>query len=143
MFLVAVARPRKLSDGEKYQELMVNKVVPAIKARMPAATTRTIFVQQDGALSHTKQGGGKWWRLHCSITQPPSSPDLNVLGLTFFHSIQRLEKDAGVGTAGEPPWRRSMCTRMRPWSVPGAAFLPSSARSWGARVTPTSPFLTT
>ncbi|CAN0510425.1 unnamed protein product, partial [Discosporangium mesarthrocarpum] len=95
MFLVAVARPRMISDGvwfdgkigiwpivdtlaairssknrkkgtmmlkpatlnaERYKELMVDEVIPAIKARMPRLPGHTIFVQQDGAKPHTGRG---------------------------------------------------------------------------------------
>ncbi|CAN0234529.1 unnamed protein product, partial [Discosporangium mesarthrocarpum] len=68
--------------------------------------TRTIFVQQDDPLSHTKGGvveaieesGGSYIAVQ---TQPPNSYGLNLLDLSFFHPIQRLRDDAGVGTAGE------------------------------------------
>ncbi|CAM9346119.1 unnamed protein product, partial [Discosporangium mesarthrocarpum] len=43
---------------ERYKELMINKVIPAIKARMPRPPGHTIFVQQDGAKPYT--GGGSW-----------------------------------------------------------------------------------
>ncbi|CAM9325170.1 unnamed protein product, partial [Discosporangium mesarthrocarpum] len=80
-------------DGEKYQELMVNKVVPAIKARMPGATTRTIFVQQDGRVVEAiEESNGGYIAVE---TQPPNSPDLNMLDRSFFHSIHRLKDDAG------------------------------------------------
>ncbi|CAM9379323.1 unnamed protein product [Discosporangium mesarthrocarpum] len=78
MFLAAVARPRIISDGvwfdcktgiwpiakpatvnaERYKELMIDKVIPAIKARMPRPLGHTILVHQDGAKPHT--GGGPW-----------------------------------------------------------------------------------
>ncbi|CAM9846246.1 unnamed protein product [Discosporangium mesarthrocarpum] len=43
-------------NAERYKELMIDKVIPAIKARMPRPPSHTIFVQQDGAKPHT--GGG-------------------------------------------------------------------------------------
>ncbi|CAN0389329.1 unnamed protein product [Discosporangium mesarthrocarpum] len=42
---------------ERYKELMIDKVIPAIKARMPRPPGHTIFVQQDGAKPHTGVGG--------------------------------------------------------------------------------------
>ncbi|CAN0511225.1 unnamed protein product, partial [Discosporangium mesarthrocarpum] len=36
-------------NAERYKELMIDKVIPAIKARMPRPPGHTIFVQQDGA----------------------------------------------------------------------------------------------
>ncbi|CAN0507495.1 unnamed protein product [Discosporangium mesarthrocarpum] len=47
-------------DAERYKELMIDKVIPAIKARMRRPPGHTIFVQQDGAKPHT--GGGGSWR---------------------------------------------------------------------------------
>ncbi|CAM9678782.1 unnamed protein product, partial [Discosporangium mesarthrocarpum] len=93
MFLVAMARPRQLSngawfdgmtaiwpvteiakpkrstknraagdketkpvtmDGEQYKQMMIKEVIPAVKARMPGAYTRTIWVQQDSAKTHAR-----------------------------------------------------------------------------------------
>ncbi|CAN0353885.1 unnamed protein product, partial [Discosporangium mesarthrocarpum] len=34
-------------NAERYKELMIDKVIPAIKARMPRPPGHTIFVQQD------------------------------------------------------------------------------------------------
>ncbi|CAM9157009.1 unnamed protein product, partial [Discosporangium mesarthrocarpum] len=39
-------------NAERYKELMIDKVVPAIKARIPRPSGHTIFVQQDGAKPH-------------------------------------------------------------------------------------------
>ncbi|CAN0501612.1 unnamed protein product, partial [Discosporangium mesarthrocarpum] len=44
-------------NAERYKELMTDKVIPAIKARMPRLPGHTIFVQQDGAKPHTGGGG--------------------------------------------------------------------------------------
>ncbi|CAM9611901.1 unnamed protein product [Discosporangium mesarthrocarpum] len=57
MFPAAVARSRMISDGV-YNELMIDKVIPGIKARMPRPPGHTIFVQQDGAKPHTGGGDG-------------------------------------------------------------------------------------
>ncbi|CAM9358512.1 unnamed protein product [Discosporangium mesarthrocarpum] len=43
-------------NAERYKELMIDKVIPAIKARMPRPPGHTNFVKQDGARPHT--GGG-------------------------------------------------------------------------------------
>ncbi|CAM9580406.1 unnamed protein product [Discosporangium mesarthrocarpum] len=71
---------------------MIDKVIPAIKARMPRPPGHTIFVQHDGAKSHT--GGGDMEAIQAKAgdsiileTQPANSPDLNVNDLGFFHSI--------------------------------------------------------
>ncbi|CAN0468503.1 unnamed protein product, partial [Discosporangium mesarthrocarpum] len=92
-------------NAERYNELMFDKVIPAIKARMPRPPGHTIFVQQDGAKPHT--GGGameaiqaRAWDIIILETQPANSPDLNVNvnDLGFFHYIQQLKEDVGVSS---------------------------------------------
>ncbi|CAN0282995.1 unnamed protein product [Discosporangium mesarthrocarpum] len=43
--------------AERYKDFMIDKVIPAIKARMPRPPGHTVFVQQDGAKPHTGGGG--------------------------------------------------------------------------------------
>ncbi|CAM9889093.1 unnamed protein product [Discosporangium mesarthrocarpum] len=76
-------------NAERYKELMIDKVIPAIKVRMPRPPGHTIFVQQVGAKPHT--GGGGW-------RQPANLPDLNVNDLGFFYSIQQLKEDVGLSS---------------------------------------------
>ncbi|CAN0456032.1 unnamed protein product [Discosporangium mesarthrocarpum] len=90
-------------NAERYKELMIDKVIPAIKARMPRPPGHMIFVQQDGAKPHT--GGGVMEAIQAKArdsiileTQPANSPDLNVNDLGFFHSIQQLREDVGVSS---------------------------------------------
>ncbi|XP_021306339.1 uncharacterized protein LOC110431559, partial [Sorghum bicolor] len=83
---------------EVSREFMLNKVLPAIKAKWPAEERGLpIFIQQDNAKTHiavddpafvqAAQADGWDIRLTC---QPPNSPDLNVLDLGFFAAIQAL-----------------------------------------------------
>ncbi|CAN0268905.1 unnamed protein product [Discosporangium mesarthrocarpum] len=77
---------------------------PPSKAKMPWPPGHTIFVQQDGAKSHTKKGVMKAIQTEAGTsiileTRPSNSPDLNVNDLGFFHSIQQLKEDVGVTTA--------------------------------------------
>ncbi|CAM9494110.1 unnamed protein product [Discosporangium mesarthrocarpum] len=90
-------------NAERYKELMIDKVIPAIKARTPRPPRHTIFVQQDGAKPHT--GGGVMEAIQAKTegsiileTQPANSPELNVNDLGFFHSIQELKEDVGVSS---------------------------------------------
>ncbi|CAM9305971.1 unnamed protein product, partial [Discosporangium mesarthrocarpum] len=145
MLLTAVARPRMISDGvrfdgnidmwpiadtvaatrssknckkgtmmlkpamvtaDRYKELMIDKVIPAIKARMSVPPGHTIFVQQDGAKPHTDTGGGVMEAIQATAgdstileTQPANSSDLNVNELGFFHSIKQLKEDVGVSSS--------------------------------------------
>ena len=77
---------------------MINFLLPAIKARWPAAERgMPIFIQQDNAKTHipvddpefvaAAQADGWDIRLRC---QPPNSPDLNILDLGFFAALQSL-----------------------------------------------------
>jgi hypothetical protein len=83
---------------EVSREFMLNKVLPAIKAKWPAEERGLpIFIQQDNGKTHiavddpafvqAAQADGWDIRLTC---QPPNSPDLNVLDLGFFAAIQAL-----------------------------------------------------
>ncbi|CAM9749740.1 unnamed protein product [Discosporangium mesarthrocarpum] len=107
-------------NGERYK-LMIEEVIPEIKARKPRPRGNTIFVQQGGAKPHTGKGGMD--AIHDAAgdniileTQPANSPDLNVNALGFSHSIQQLKEDVGV-TGGEElveaPWRPSRSTLWR------------------------------
>jgi hypothetical protein len=80
------------------REWLVNKVLPAIKAKWPASEHgQTIYIQQDNARTHipvddpvfcaAAQADGWDIRLIC---QPPNSPDLNILDLGFFAALQSL-----------------------------------------------------
>ena len=83
---------------------MVNKVLPAIRAKWPREdVNKPIFIQQDNAPSHLKlddpiffeaaKQEGLDIRLIC---QPPNSLDFNILDLGFFRAIQAIQykKDA-------------------------------------------------
>ena len=76
------------------REFMINQVLPAIK--WPREDVgNPIFIQQDNAPSHLKlddplfcehaKRDGFDMRL---ISQPPNSPDFNILDLGFFRAIQ-------------------------------------------------------
>ncbi|CAM9453220.1 unnamed protein product [Discosporangium mesarthrocarpum] len=76
-------------DGEQYKQMIKKEVTPAIKARTPGASTRTIWVQQDGAKPYTRMGSLRplRQRLGESSHWKPSHPNPNVLDLGFSHSI--------------------------------------------------------
>ncbi|CAM0144787.1 unnamed protein product [Urochloa decumbens] len=80
------------------RDFLINKVLPALKAKWPAEERgMPIFIQQDNAHTHiavddpafvqAAQADGWDIRLTC---QPPNSPELNVLDLGFFAAIQAL-----------------------------------------------------
>ena len=75
-----------------------DQIVPAIKAKWPQdGAERVIFTQQDNARAHISQDDPEWQMAHKQdgftfilIQQPANSPDLNILDLRFFRSIQSL-----------------------------------------------------
>lgn len=86
-------------DKQVYRQFLLEKLIPAIKAKWPRRTaSQPIFVQQDNAKPHISptdeqfvlagSSNGFDIRLRC---QPPNSPDFNVLDLGFFNAIQSLQ----------------------------------------------------
>mmetsp|Transcript_27346 Transcript_27346/g.38668 ORF Transcript_27346/g.38668 Transcript_27346/m.38668 type:complete len:87 (+) Transcript_27346:523-783(+) len=81
--------------------MLINKVLPAIVEKCPMGMKiGTIKIQQDdNALSHIKINDPAFLQavaqtnldiqLYC---QPPNSPDLNVLDLGFFRSLQTMQE---------------------------------------------------
>jgi hypothetical protein len=81
---------------EVSRDYLVNKVLPAIKEKWPPQERGTpVFIQHDNAKTHVvvddpffgeaASVDGFDIRLMC---QPPNSPDLNILDLGFFSSLQ-------------------------------------------------------
>ena len=91
-------------DRDKYREMMINDVVPAIQSNFPTceqARYGTIYIQQDGAPSHiiTRNEDDMWYEEMESlgvseriklVTQPANSPDVNINDLGFFNSLQSM-----------------------------------------------------
>ncbi|CAM9642581.1 unnamed protein product [Discosporangium mesarthrocarpum] len=93
-------------DGERYKKLMIEALIPAIKACMPRPEGHTVFVQQDGAMPHTKVGIIETIEEavrgdNVKETQSDNSPDLDVNDLRFFYSIHQLKEYAGVTNTQE------------------------------------------
>ncbi|KAF0703711.1 hypothetical protein AaE_015265 [Aphanomyces astaci] len=82
-----------------YKKMLIDNVIPAIKAKWPAESSRSVVIQQDNARPHVAPwdaavvsactSDGWSMSLKC---QPPNSPDLNVLDLGFFRAIQSLQQ---------------------------------------------------
>eukprot|EP00171_Calliarthron_tuberculosum_P004483 IDg4483t1 len=83
-----------------YRSFLVEKVLLAIREKWPSSKCQTIGVQQDNARPHVSvrddaivdAGKVDSWniRLKC---QTANSPDLNVLDLVFYNSIQSLQHE--------------------------------------------------
>ncbi|KAJ0394738.1 hypothetical protein ATCC90586_008852 [Pythium insidiosum] len=94
-----VLRNVETVDREAYKAVLIYDIIPAIKAKWPASgKKRTIWIQHDSAKPHVPvndpdviaagTSGGWDIRMRC---QPADSPDLNVLDLGYFRSIQSLQ----------------------------------------------------
>lgn len=92
----------------RYRDFLVNKVLPAVRARWPGRN-RNITIQQDGASAHIDDDDAAFvaagqrglWNIKLE-TQPPKSPDFNVLDLSFFRALQSHQWRSGfVNTLDE------------------------------------------
>jgi hypothetical protein len=84
-----------------YRKLIENEALPAVFEVMPWAGLggRKLVIQHDGATPHTGDGNTAYWPKMIAerfpgrniefVVQPAQSPDLNVLDLGFFSSLQR------------------------------------------------------
>ena len=103
-----VSRPFEV-NRERYLDMIVNKVIPAIKAKWPVGSRHMhIKVQQDNARPHVSVDhpevvqAGKSDGFNISLMfQPPNSPDFNVLDLGFFNAIQALQQMECARTVDE------------------------------------------
>ncbi|KAJ0391764.1 hypothetical protein P43SY_012098 [Pythium insidiosum] len=86
-------------DRHLYKKYIIESVIPGIKAKWPRKDRgRVIFIQQDNAKPHLPPtdpdviaaGTADGWNIRM-LCQPPNSPDLNVLDLGFFASIQSIQ----------------------------------------------------
>lgn len=81
---------------ETSKAFLISKVIPAIAHCWPAESrNETIWIQQDNAPSHVKPDDPDVARAAAQtgldirlMNQPPNSPDMNVLDLGFFASLQ-------------------------------------------------------
>lgn len=88
-------------DRGTIREIMISKLLPAIDKKWPSdQRSQTIFIQQDNARTHILRGDLEF-QSAVQLTgmdiqirnQPPNSPDLNVLDLGYFNSIQSLQHE--------------------------------------------------
>jgi hypothetical protein len=87
--------------AEIYKQHLIEKVVPAIKAKWPDRN-REITIQQDGASSHVEEADEAFveaattgnWTIKL-VTQPAQSLDTNHLDLSFFRALQSAQWDHG------------------------------------------------
>jgi hypothetical protein len=93
-------------NRDKYRAMLIDKVIPSIIAKWPHSDIKqTIRIQQDNAGPHIKPGDVLFdesahyplfdFNILC---QPANSPDMNILDLGFFNSIQSLQNDYEMST---------------------------------------------
>ncbi|KAK8631061.1 hypothetical protein V6N13_079825 [Hibiscus sabdariffa] len=83
---------------------LINKVLPAIRAKWPSSSDKRIFIQQDNAKPHIDIDDEQFLQaasLDGFNFQPPNSPDLNVLDLGYFRAIQSLQHQESPTTIDE------------------------------------------
>ncbi|KAK9697432.1 hypothetical protein RND81_08G037200 [Saponaria officinalis] len=83
---------------EVVKQCLLEKVIPAIKDKWPLNASGKIWIQQDNVKPHILPKDLDFLEVAKSdgfdmdlICQPPNSPDLNILALGFFRSIQSLQ----------------------------------------------------
>lgn len=93
--LVLKSRP---ANRDTYKQLLMEEVLPAVKSKWPHWSEKHVILQHDNATPHRSMVDDAFvraategeWRVSLEF-QPPQSPDLNVLDLGFFYSIQSLQ----------------------------------------------------
>ena len=96
-------------DAEWHKNWYIEKLLPAIKTKMPWLRSKGVVVQQDGATPHTGKdnpeilnsaGMGRGWLVELK-TQPSQSPDLNVNDSGFFASLKSRVRRANASAVDE------------------------------------------
>ncbi|KAK9669319.1 hypothetical protein RND81_13G123000 [Saponaria officinalis] len=79
---------------------LIEKILPTIKDKWPDRRGQTIYIQQDNARPHISPNDPDFRRAATAdgwdiqlIFQPPNSPDLNILDLGHFMSIQTIQHE--------------------------------------------------
>ena len=83
-----------------YRDMLIGKVLPAIRERWPDGNSEELIIQQDNARPHIDPDDRHFlaeaskfgFRIRLQ-PQPPNSPDMNVCDLGFFHSIQSKQHE--------------------------------------------------
>ncbi|VFQ99024.1 unnamed protein product [Cuscuta campestris] len=84
-------------DRVVMKNILIQKLLPAIKKKWPGPT-KHVIIQQDNAKPHVEGNNPEFlaaaedgdWNIELKF-QPPNSPDLNVLDLGFFRSIDSIQ----------------------------------------------------
>ncbi|XP_074289597.1 uncharacterized protein LOC141614750 [Silene latifolia] len=103
-----VTKPVESITKKVTKEAFINKVIPAIKQKWPTSASKNISIQQDNAKPHFNGKDKDFMEAATSngfnielTQQPANSPDLNILDLGFFRSIQSLQDENPAMTVDE------------------------------------------
>jgi hypothetical protein len=102
-------KPIQSVTKDVIRKFFVEKILPAIKEKWPREEIgQPIFIQQDNARTHIDCNDEEFCRAASQdgfdirlMRQPPNSPDLNVLDLGYFRSIQSLQQKESTNTIDE------------------------------------------
>ncbi|KAL7142023.1 hypothetical protein ABFS83_08G094600 [Erythranthe nasuta] len=102
-------KPITSVNKDVVRSYLIEKVLPSIKEKWPREDVgRPIFIQQDNARTHINRNDEQFRRAASQdgfdirlMSQPPNSPDLNILDLGFFCAIQSLQTKKPVKTVDE------------------------------------------
>ncbi|XP_028789840.1 uncharacterized protein LOC114745810 [Neltuma alba] len=94
-----VAKPISLINKEVCRNFLCNMMLPTIKEKWPRDDVgETIIIQRDNVPCHINDNDEEFRRVTCDsgfdihlMSQPPNSPNLNVLDLGYFNAIQALQ----------------------------------------------------
>ncbi|XP_074276905.1 uncharacterized protein LOC141600560 [Silene latifolia] len=103
-----VTKPIESITKEVTKQTLINCVIPAIKQKWPVSASKEIYIQQDNAKPHINGKDKDFLEAATSdgfniklTQQPAQSPDLNILDLGFFRSIQSLQDENPAKTVEE------------------------------------------
>ncbi|XP_042067380.1 uncharacterized protein LOC121810697 [Salvia splendens] len=95
-------RPKGTLETKPIQSITKEVMTACLlnQAKWPANASKKIFIQQDNAKPHLRAADQQFESLASTdgfefhlISQPPNSPDTNVLDLGYFRAIQSLQDD--------------------------------------------------
>nr|GMD52360.1 Transposase, Tc1-like protein [Ipomoea batatas] len=97
-------KPIESVNKEVTRKWLIDYVLPAIRAKWPPSSSKTIYIQQDNARPHISVNDVEFleaaqkdgFDIHLTC-QHPNSPDMNALDLCFFRALQSLQYQ-------ESPW---------------------------------------
>ena len=105
---VIEVKPIESITKDVVKKCLIDKIIPAIKAKWPSDCDKYIVIQQDNARPHISDNDLDFIDVaqsdgfHITLAnQPANSPDLNINDLGFFRIIQGLQHEKAPKTVCE------------------------------------------